>query len=55
VRSGELGRKYRCSHPGRNIVDFVIAASAQLLDADLATANIRHYTMFAGLTLPYTH
>lgn len=52
-RGGELGRQYRSSHPGLSIVDFLIAATAQLLDADLATANVRHYPMFAGLTPPY--
>jgi predicted nucleic acid-binding protein len=52
--AGELGRQYRRSHPGLSIVDFVIAATTQLLEADLATANIRHYPMFAGLAPPYT-
>jgi predicted nucleic acid-binding protein len=52
-RGGELGRQYRRSHPGLSIVDFLIAATAQLLDADLATANIRHYPMFTELTPPY--
>jgi predicted nucleic acid-binding protein len=52
-RAGELGRQYRRSHPGLSIVDFVIAATAQLLDAHLATANIRHYPMFPGLRPPY--
>ncbi|MGH2915992.1 MAG: type II toxin-antitoxin system VapC family toxin [Solirubrobacteraceae bacterium] len=52
-RAGELGRQYRRSHPGLSIVDFVIAATTQLIDADLATANVRHYPMFAGLAPPY--
>jgi predicted nucleic acid-binding protein len=52
-RAGELGRSYRRSHPRLSIVDFVIAATAQLLEADLATGNARHYPMFAGLTPPY--
>ncbi len=52
-RGGELARQYRRSHPGLSIVDFMIAASAQLLDANLATANVRHYPMFAGLAPPY--
>ncbi len=52
-RAGELGRQYRRSRPGLSIVDFVIAATAQLLDADLATANVRHYPMFPGLAPPY--
>jgi predicted nucleic acid-binding protein len=52
-RAGELGRQYRRSHPGLSIVDFVIAATTQLFDADLATANVRHYPMFPGLAPPY--
>jgi predicted nucleic acid-binding protein len=54
-RAGELGRQYRRSHPGLSIADLVIAATAQLLDADLATANVRHYPMFPGLAPPYEH
>jgi len=53
-RAGELGRRYRRSHPGLSIVDFVIAATAQLLDAEIATANVRHYPMFPELAPPYT-
>jgi predicted nucleic acid-binding protein len=52
-RGGELGRRYRRSHQGLSIVDFLIAGTAQLVDAELATANIGHYPMFAGLTTPY--
>ena len=52
-RAGELGRHYRRSHPGLGIVDFVIGATAQLLEADLATGNVRDYPMFVGLTPPY--
>lgn len=52
-RAGELGRQYRRSHPGLSIADLVIAATAQLLDAGLATANVRHYPMFPGLAPPY--
>lgn len=52
-RAGELGRQYRRSHPGLSIVDLVIAATAELLEAELATANIRHYPMFPSLAPPY--
>ncbi len=52
-RGGELGRRYRHSHQRLSIVDFLIAGTAQLLDAELATANVRHYPMFPGLTPPY--
>ena len=52
-RAGELARQFRRSHPGLSIVDFVIAATTQLLDGDLATANVRHYPMFPGIVPPY--
>jgi predicted nucleic acid-binding protein len=52
-RGGELGRQYRRSHRGLSIVDFLIAGTAQLVHAELATANFRHYPMFPGLTPPY--
>src|SRR5215471_12399828 len=39
-RAGELARQYRRSHAGLSIVDFVIGATAQLLEADLATGNV---------------
>ena len=52
-RAGELARQYRRTHAGLSIVDFVIGATAQLLEADLATGNVRHYPMFAGLKRPY--
>lgn len=53
-RAGELGRQYGRSHPGLTIVDSVIAATAQLLEAELATGNVRHYPMFPGLSPPYS-
>lgn len=52
-RGGELGRQYRQSHASLGIVDFLIAATAQLLGAELVTANVRHYPMFPGLKAPY--
>lgn len=52
-RAGELGRKHRRSHTGLATADLLIAATAQLLGADLATGNVRHFPMFAGLSAPY--
>jgi predicted nucleic acid-binding protein len=51
-RAGALGRRYRQSH-GLAVADLVIAATAIELDAQLATANTRHFPMFRGLTPPY--
>lgn len=52
-RAGELGRAWRPSHPGIDGADLVIAATAQLLEAQLLTRNVKHFPMFEGLTPPY--
>jgi predicted nucleic acid-binding protein len=52
-RAGELGRAWRRSHQGLSIADLIIAATAEELDAQLATCNVRHFPMFTGLRPPY--
>jgi predicted nucleic acid-binding protein len=52
-RAGELGRRWDRHRPGISVADLVIAATAKALDAELATTNVRHYPMFAGLRAPY--
>jgi predicted nucleic acid-binding protein len=52
-RAGELGRKWRRSHPGIGVVDLAIAATAEAIDASLATCNVKHFPMFEGLSAPY--
>jgi predicted nucleic acid-binding protein len=52
-RAGELGRRWRRSHPGIGVPDLVIAATAELLEAQLATKNLKHFPMFEGLRAPY--
>lgn len=53
VLAGRLGRRWRPSHSGIGAVDLVIAATAQLTGAALATLNVRHFPMFEGLRPPY--
>jgi len=48
-RAGDFGRLYRASHSGIEIVDLLLAAAAERLDAELMTRNVRHFPMFAGL------
>ena len=52
-RAGELGRRWRRSHPGIGVADLAIAATAESIDATLATRNVKHFPMFEGLTAPY--
>ncbi|MGH7882477.1 MAG: type II toxin-antitoxin system VapC family toxin [Candidatus Dormibacteraceae bacterium] len=50
AHAGELLRSYRRSHPGIDIADYVIAATADVLGAELLTLNVKHFPMFKGLT-----
>jgi predicted nucleic acid-binding protein len=48
-RAGELLRTYRRSHSGIDLVDYVVAATAEIHDARLMTLNVKHFPMFEGL------
>jgi hypothetical protein len=52
-RAGELGRHWDRHRPGIALPDLVIAASAEHLDAELATMNVRHFPMLRELSPPY--
>jgi hypothetical protein len=52
-RAGALARAHRRSHQGIDLVDYVIAATAEVHQADLWTTNTKHFPMFEGLTPPY--
>jgi predicted nucleic acid-binding protein len=52
-RAGELGRRWRGSHPGIGTPDLIVAATAEQLGVELATHNVRHFPMFEGLRPPY--
>lgn len=52
-RAGELGRQWRRSHSGIGVADLAIAATAEQIDASLATLNLKHFPMFEGLRTPY--
>lgn len=51
--AGELGRTWLPRNRGIDAADLAIAATAQLLGADLLTCNIRHFPMYPGLQAPY--
>lgn len=51
--AGLLARKHRTAYSGIDDVDYVIAATALVLDAELLTTNVRHFPMLPGLRSPY--
>jgi hypothetical protein len=51
--AGQLARRYRKSHSGIGAVDYLIAATAIVIDADLLTTNLRHFPVFTKLEPPY--
>ncbi len=53
-RAGELMRRYRRSHHGIGLGDYLIAATAEVNGLDLATLNTRHFPMFPDLAAPFT-
>lgn len=52
-RAGDLARRHIKSHPGVDTVGYIVAASAEVLEADLATTNLKHFPMFPKLKRPY--
>jgi predicted nucleic acid-binding protein len=52
-RAGRYLRQFRRSHPGIDLADYLIAASAEEADATLVTLNLRHFPMIEGLTAPW--
>jgi predicted nucleic acid-binding protein len=51
--AGRWGRTYRHSHPNIAVADLCIGATAKVLGVPVATANVRHFPMFAGLRPAY--
>jgi predicted nucleic acid-binding protein len=52
-RTGELGRRWDRHRPGIALADLVIAATAEHVEAALATANAKHFPMFEDIRSPY--
>ena len=52
-RAGMLASRYLRSHPGVDTVDYLVAATALELGADLWTCNVKHFPMFPTLERPY--
>ena len=48
-RAGEFLRAHRRSHQGIDLADYVIAATASVREAALATLNVKHFPMVKRL------
>ena len=51
--AGLLASKHRKAYSGIDDVDYLIAATALVVDADLLTTNVRHFPMLVGLLPAY--
>jgi predicted nucleic acid-binding protein len=51
--AGALAQGHRRAHSGIDDADYLIAATALLLEADLLTTNVRHFPMLTGLESAY--
>lgn len=51
--AGSLARQHRRAYSGIDDADYLIAATALLLDAELLTTNVRHFPMLPGLRPAY--
>jgi predicted nucleic acid-binding protein len=52
-RAGELANRYLRSHPGVDPIDYIIAATTQVHEAEVWTRNTKHFPMFPDLVPPY--
>jgi hypothetical protein len=52
-QAGALANRYLRTHPGVDLVDYVVAATCEEVDAPLWTLNVRHFPMISGLRAPY--
>ncbi len=51
--AGLLARRHRKAHRGIDDADYLIAATAILLEAELLTTNVKHFPMLPDVRSPY--
>ncbi len=52
-QASQFMRRYRRSHSGVGLGDYLIAATAETEGLELATLNVKHFPMFEGLQAPF--
>jgi predicted nucleic acid-binding protein len=51
--AGSMAAEYRRAYSGIDAIDYLIAATATVVGADLLTTNVRHFPMIPRLRAPY--
>jgi predicted nucleic acid-binding protein len=51
--AGAMAGRYGAAHSGIDDIDYLVAATSVILDAELLTTNVRRFPMLEGLTAPY--
>jgi predicted nucleic acid-binding protein len=51
--TGEFRREWQAGHPSIGTPDYLIAATADVCGARLATLNVKHFPMFERLRPPF--
>ncbi len=51
--AGSMAAEYRKAHSGIDAIDYLIAATASVVGADLLTTNVRHSPMISDLRPPH--
>ncbi len=51
--AGSLAQRFRRAYSGIDDADYLIPATALVLDAELLTTNVRHFPMLEGLNPAY--
>ncbi len=54
-RAGDMMRRYRRSHNGIGLGDYLVAATADVKGLELATLNVHHFPMFEDLQPPFAN
>ncbi len=51
--AGSMAAEYRSARSDIDAIDYLIAATASVVGADLLTTNVHHFPMISGLRTPY--
>ena len=52
-QAAEFMRRYRRSHPGIGLGDYLVAATVEIEGLELATLNVKHFPMLHGIRAPF--